>query len=469
MKHTALKRSTPTAFLTAPGVSSNAGAESVTASEARAIALETYIWGYPLVMMDITRKVQTNVEAADSSVGRAPLNQFAHAKTFPPVTFRDVVRPNFDTLYSMAWLDVGWEPLVMTLPKTDRYHVFQMMDGWSEVFAAPGTRMNGGTGGNYLIAGPSWWGRVPKDMELLRSPTTHVWIIGRIQMNGVADYDFVHKLQDQIRLTPLNQWGKRYALPKGKVDPNLDMKTPPLIAVNKMDGETFFAALMETLKKDPPLIHDQGVVARMKRIGLEPGERLDFTALTAPIQQALKDGATDGLKAIQTRVQVLAETARNGWSVPAGTVGYYGADYSFRAVIAFVGLGANRPEDAIYPGALSDDEGRPFSGANRYILHFPKGQTPPVDAFWSVTMYDDKGFPVENAIQRQAIGDRDKVKLDDDESLTLYIQHRSPGPEKESNWLPAPEGVFTLTMRCYSPRPQIASGEWVPPPMKRVE
>jgi hypothetical protein len=458
------------AVLVAPGAGPIAGAQTVTAADARAIAEETYIWGYPLVTMDLTRKVQTNIEAPSSKAGRAPLNQFAHSETFPPATFRDFVRPNFDTLYSFAWLDLGSGPLVMTLPKTDRYHVFQMMDGWSEVFAAPGTRMTGGRGGNFLIVGPAWRGNLPKDMELLRSATDHVWVIGRIQTNGPGDYDFVHKLQAQIKLTPLSQWGKRYVPPEGRVDPKVDMKTPPLIAVNRMDGEAFFTALMEALKKDPPLIHDQTIVARMKRIGLEPGKSLDFKALPAPVRQALNDGPTAGLKAIQKRIAVTEATAvRNGWFISTGAVGSFGGDYSVRATTALLGLGANRPEDAVYPMARTDGEGRPLSGANRYVLHFPKGQTPPVAAFWSLTLYDDNGFPVENAIKRHAIGDRDKLKFNDDGSLTLYIQHQSPGVEKESNWLPAPEGVFTLTMRCYSPRPQIAIGEWVPPPVKRVD
>lgn len=436
--------------------------------EIKAIAQETYIWGYPLVLMEITRKVRTNFEVP-SETGRAPLNQFVHAKTFPPASFRDVVRPNFDTLYSMAWLDVGPEPLVMTLPKTDRYHVFQMMDGWSEVFAAPGTRMTGGKGGNYLVVGPKWRGDVPKDMEMLRSPTAHVWIIGRIQTNGPADYDFVHKLQAQIKLTPLSQWGKSYVPPKGKVDPNLDMKTPPMITVNNMSSKVFFTALMERLKKDPPHIHDQGVVARMKRIGLEPGKSLDFDALPAVVQQALKDASLEGLKAINQHVQTLGGNLKNEWSITTGAIGYFGADYSFRAFIALAGLGANRPEDAIYPGVMIDGDGKPLSGANRYVLHFAKGQTPPVDAFWSLTMYDGNGFPVENPINRNAIGDRDKLTFNNDGSLTLYIQHQSPGADKESNWLPAPQGPFTLTMRCYSPKPQIASGEWVPPPLQRVK
>lgn len=207
----------------------------------------------------------------------------------------------------------------------------------------------------------------------------------------------------------------------------------------------------------------------MERLGLAPGKSLHSKALPAPVQQALKDSVSEGMQSIQKRVQLLERTERNGWWMPTGAVGYYGADYTFRAVLALYGGWYNRPEDAIYPIADTDGEGRPLSGANRYILHFPRGQIPPVDGFWSVTLYHDEGFPMENALKRYALGDRDNLKRNDDGSLTIYIQHQSPGADREANWLPAPEGTFELTMRCYSPRAEIASGEWVPPPVKRVE
>jgi hypothetical protein len=436
---------------------------------AREIAQEAYVWGYPLVLMDLTRRVQTNTQAPDSRTGRAPLNQFGHMVVFPPPTFRAVVRPNFDTLYSIAWLDLDEDALVMTLPQTDRYHVYQVMDAWTEVFAAPGTRMTGSEGGRYLIAGPEWQGEAPRDMTLLRSPTPHGWIIGRIQTNTAADYEFVHGLQAQITLTPLSGWGTDYVPPTGELDPSVDMKTPPVVEVGAMDGETFFTRLMELLRKDPPLIHDQGIVARTKRLGLEPGKSLDFGTLSDPIQQALRDGAAAGLKTIHARAKTLLGTPKNGWIMLTGAIGAYGADYLFRAAIALYGLGANRPEDAVYPALEVDADGQPLSGASRYVLRFPSGQTPPVRGFWSVTMYDEQGFPVQNALERYAIGDRDALAFDDDGSLTLLLQHESPGPGQEANWLPAPAGPFTLAMRCYSPKLEITSGVWGPPPLTRVE
>jgi hypothetical protein len=213
------------------------------------------------------------------------------------------------------------------------------------------------------------------------------------------------------------------------------MKTPPALVPEKMDAQAFFTDLMEDLKTDPPESHDQGVVARMKRIGLEPGKILDFKALPASIQQALQDGATDGLKAIHKRAHKLGPVT-NGWMTLTRGLGYYGSDYLFRAAAALYGTGPNRPEDVIYAAAQQDGEGRNLSGANRYALTFAKDQTPPADAFWSVVLYDTDGFRAPNRLNRFSLGDRDKLKFNADGSLTIYIQHESPVADQESNWLP---------------------------------
>ncbi len=246
------------------------------------------------------------------------------------------------------------------------------------------------------------------------------------------------------------------------------MKPPPALVPEKMDAQAFFTDLMEDLKKDSPEAHDQGVVARMKRIGLEPGKSLDFKALPASIQQALQDGATDGLNAVHKRARNLG-TKKNGWVVLTGALGYYGSDYSMRAAAALYGTGPNRPEDVVYSAAEQDGEGQNLNGANRYVLTFAKDQTPPANAFWSVVLYDIDGFRVPNRLKRFSLGDRDKFKFNADGSLTMYIQHDSPGADQESNWLPAPESLFTLIMRAYSPRPEIISGEWVPPAVTKVK
>jgi Protein of unknown function (DUF1254)/Protein of unknown function (DUF1214) len=260
--------------------------------------------------------------------------------------------------------------------------------------------------GNYLIAGRNWKGEAPKGMEILHSPTDIVWVLGRIQTDGTADYDFVHTLQDQIKLVPLSKWGQSYSPPNGKVNPKVDMKKAPMSVLDDMNGETFFTALAEAMKKNPPHIHDQGLVERMKRLGFEPGKSLDFKSLPPPVQQALNDATGAELKVIRERSERLG-SAVNGWNVLSGAIGYFGADYLVRAATGLVVLAANRPEDAVY------SIGEPLSGKNRYVLRFPKGQTPPVTGFWSITLYDEQGFAVENALQRYAIGDRDHLKFDE--------------------------------------------------------
>jgi hypothetical protein len=431
------------------------------------IAREAYIWGYPLVLVDATRKVITNVEAP-LPIGRAPRNQFTHLRAFPPSDFRDIVRPNFDTLYSAAFLDLSAGPLVLTLPKTDRYHVFQMMDAWSEVFAAPGTRADGGSGGPHLVAGPGWAGEVPAGMSLLRSPTDLVWIIGRIQTNGPSDYAFVHGLQAKVGLTPLARWGQPYEPPKGTIDPSVDMATPPMVVVDRMNASQYFTAMMEATRRGQPLPHDAAMVARLRRIGLEPGKGLDFAALPADVRQALDDAVPAAQAAIRKHTGELGRRV-NGWQVMTGAVGAYGADTLGRAAVGMYGLGANRPEDAVYPACAVDADGQPLDGRHRYTLTFPKGQAPPVDAFWSLTLYDAQGFPVANPLNRSALGDRDALRFAPDGSLTLLIQHDAPGGDADANWLPAPDGPFTLLLRCYSPRDAITSGAWTPPAVSRVK
>lgn len=435
----------------------------------RDIGVEAYIFGFPMVLMERTRRIQTNVTAANAAGagGSAPMNQIAHARAFPPADFKGVVRPNFDTLYSIAWLDVSSEPMMLTLPRTDRYHVFPIMDAWSNVFAAPGSRMDGGSGGPWLIAGPGWNGDVPAGLRVLRCPTNIAWMIGRIQTNGVADYSTVHALQAEIKLVPLSAYGRPWSPPAGIVDPAVDMKTAPMNAVLAMDGRSFFTQMMAAMRNNPPNLHDAGVATRMDRVGLRPG-MFDWDSLPAATRAALDAAVADGQRAIRARGATLARKV-NGWQLVGGAVGYFGGDYAFRAVIALAGLGAVRPEDGMYPSTTEDGAGRPLDGASRYTITFASGQTPPVDAFWSITTYDQDGFTVPNAINRLAIGDRDPLRRNADGSITLLLQSASPGAGQEANWLPTPpSGPFSLTLRAYGPKPALVSGAWSPPPVLRA-
>lgn len=441
------------------------GAQELTEQQAITIAEEAYIYFYPLITMDVTRKQLTNIDPAKSPFG-GPENAFTHLRAFPAADSRVVVRPNFDTLYSSAWLDLTAGPVIVSAPDTDgRYYLLPMLDMWSDVFAVPGKRTSGTKPGHYAVVPPGWTGQLPDGVERINSPTSHVWIIGRTQTNGAADFAAVHKVQDGFRVTLLADWGKTPRKPVQKMDPTVDTKTEPLVQVNSMPAKAYFQYACELMKTSPPHVTDWSIIERMKHIGIVPGKSFDDSKVS---EEALNKGAESGLKLMQFKVPTLAKIV-NGWQMNTDTMGVYGNFYLKRAIVSMVGLGANQPEDAIYPLNVSDADGKPVTAENNYVLHFEKSEIPPVSAFWSLTMYDAEGFQVANPLNRFAIGDRDPLKFNADGSVDLYIQHESPGPDKESNWLPAPKtGHLGLTLRLYAPRPEALDGRWSPPAVRKV-
>jgi hypothetical protein len=439
-----------------------------TPQEAYEIGVEAYLYFYPLVSMDVTRRVGTNIEAGKMP-GLGPMNMFHHFRAYPTADFKSVVRPNFDTLYSISFLDLTKEPVVVSAPDTgSRYYMLPMLDMWTDVFAVPGKRTSGTKPGNFAVVPLGWQGQLPPGVDKIQAPTPYVWIIGRTQTNGVKDYEAVHKVQDGYTITPLSQWGKTPQPVKAVIDPSVDMKTPPLDQVNKMPAAEYFKYSAELMKLNLPHATDWSLVARLKRIGIEPGKSFNFEGLDPSVQQALEKAATDGLKGMYAKIPTVGRVT-NGWSMNTDTMGVYGNYYLKRAIVALMGLGCNQPDDAIYPINLADADGKPLVGEQNYILHFDKEELPPVNAFWSVTMYDEAGFQVANPINRFAIGDRDELKYNADGSLDLYLQHESPGSDKESNWLPSPAtGTLGVTMRLYAPRAEILDGRWNPSAIKRV-
>jgi hypothetical protein len=436
----------------------------VSSEEARLIAQEAYIYLYPLISMDATRKQLINSDPKVNPIG-GPANAFTHIRAFPTADMRAVVRPNFDTLYSTAWLDLTKGPVVVSTADTaGRYFLLPMIDMWSDVVAVPGKRTNGTGAANFAVVPPGWSGKLPAKVERIDAPTRYVWIIGRTQTNGVKDYAAVHKVQDGYRITLLEDWGRTPRKIVQKIDPSVDTKTEPLRLVNNMPAVDYFRYGAELMKLHPPHVTDWSMLARMRRIGLEPG-KFDTSKVSAEV---LAKAAVDGLKLMQEKAPTLARVV-NGWQMNTDTMGVYGNYYLKRAIVARVGLGANQPEDAVYPLNVADADGKPVMAENKYVQHFKKDELPPAGAFWSLTMYDAEGFQVANSINRFAIGDRDALKFAADGSLDLYIQHENPGPEKESNWLPAPKsGPLGLTMRLYAPKPQALDGRWNPPPIRRV-
>lgn len=432
------------------------------------LATDAYVYGYPLVTMEMTRRIMTNVAAPAGT--RAPMGQFARIREYPNAAFRDVTAPNADTLYTIAWADVGKEPWILSLPDMKgRYYLFPLLDGWTTVFQSPGKRTTGTGAQTYAITGPGWKGTLPAGVTEYKSPTSLVWMLGRIYCTGTPeDYAAVHALQDQCRLVPLSAWGKDYTPPSGAVDPKVDMKTAVREQVNALDTVSYFTLLAELMKTNPPVAADAAAVARFARIGLVPGQDFDKTKLNADFVARIPHIAFDRIM-LQLKVGKSVKNV-NGWLYDTVT-GIYGTDYLNRALVTAIGLGANRPQDAIYPMSLKDADGNDYDGAKKYVMRFPKGQLPPVKGFWSLTMYDADFFFVANPLNRYSISARQKLKANADGSTDLYIQNESPGADKESNWLPAPKGKFQLMLRLYWPTetpPSIINGTWSPPPAKKV-
>ncbi|QWC92392.1 DUF1254 domain-containing protein [Cupriavidus metallidurans] len=426
----------------------------------KTLSAEVFTYAYPLVLMDVTREVAT---------AKVPVNTFGHKRAFPDAAFTDVVSPNADTLYSSAWLDLSKEPMVLSVPDTSgRYYLMPMLDAWTNVFASPGKRTTGTKRGVFAIVGPNWQGQLPKGVKEIRSPTDMAWLIGRIQTNGKQDYANVHRLQDQFRLVPLSAWrkGSRTAVQPVPRAAMIDTETPPAEQVAAMDAQAFFTRLAALLPANPPAADDAAMVEKMQRMGIKVGQPFKTTVLEPSTARAVQEGASAALTMIKANGRKSA-AGNMGWRVQRD-IGVYGTDYGRRAVVAMFGLGANLPEDAIYPTARADAMGRPFDGGSRYVLHFDKSQLPPVKAFWSLTMYNEKQALVSNSMQRYAIGSRDRLRYNRDGSLDIYIQYERPDERKVSNWLPAPPDAFNLMLRAYWPDQVVLDGKWMPPAVQRV-
>jgi hypothetical protein len=420
--------------------------------------------------MEMTRRVMTNVAVPSDKY--APMGQFALMREYPTAAFRDVTAPNADTLYSVAWLDLSREPYLFSVPDAHgRYYLMPMLDAWTTVFQVPGTRTTGTKPQRYAITGPGWTGTLPAGAVEYKSPTNLVWILGRTYCTGTPeDYQKAHEFQDQLSLVPLSAYGKNQTPPPGHVDPNINMKTPVRDQVDALDAEAYFKLMAELMKKNPPTAADAPFVARMSRIGLVPGQDFDIKKLDSATADAIRKVPDLGRAKIKARSLKMG-TLVNGWNVILKT-GVYGTDYLDRAVITAVGLGANLPDDAVYPTSVATADDKPYNGANRYAIHFDKSQLPPVRGFWSLTMYNSEFFFVDNPLNRYTLSERNKLKFNPDGSVDLYLQGANPGPEKESNWLPAPNGKFKLMLRLYWPNetdPTILNRTWKPPAVQQVD
>lgn len=434
------------------------------------LATDAWIYGYPLVTAALTKDSMTAVPARDDARRKAPVNQFCYMRTTPDASFTEVVSPNADTLYSSAWLDLTEQPLVLSLPDFgDRFWMVPVLDAWSDVCAVVGRREHGSSAGPFLIAGPSWREPAPPGMTLLTSPTAVNWVIARYATSGPSDFAAVNRLQNHTRLVPLSQWTGDpgdYSPPSDvPVPAGADTTTPPVDRVHALGGVAYFTLLGRMMADNPPRPADAPFLDRVAGLGIAPGASPD--GLPPEKLAALEEGARRGPEALRA-LFARAESAKSGgWTVHRG-LGDYGTDYAKRAVITRFGYGANLDADALYPHATTDADGRPLNGAHTYVLHFDAGDTPPVDGFWSLTMMNERQLFADNPLDRYAIGDRSGMRTNADGSLDIHVQHESPGPDRESNWLPAPVGSFNVFLRLYWPRRPALTGDWTPPALRRT-
>lgn len=443
--------------------------EKMPPQEVENLVKESYIYAYPLVVTAIAREVATAVPRAGQN--KAPLNQFAHLRVFPTDKVTGVISPNVDTLYSTAWVDVSAEPIILSIPESKgRYFMMPLFSAWTDVFASPGLRTTGMQKGNYAITGPNWQGVLPNDVKQLKAPTNNVWIVGRVYAKGKADMERAYAFQSRLQLTKLSQYGQPVEIPSS-VDFNLDVdvRTPPAEQVDSMDARNFFTLFAQELKNNPPAAVDQAMVEKLARIGIIPGKDFTYTKMNTESQRILNKGYFAGQEFLIDSVRDGQARASQGWSI-SRVIGAYGTDYRSRAVIAKLGLGANTKQDILYQRAVADSTGHTLNGGFKYVLRFNRKNLPPVNGFWSLTVYNSRQNLIKNPLARYALSNKDSLKYNRDGSLDLYFQSVSPGPGKESNWLPTPDGEdFNVVMRLYWPKQVALDGSWKIPGIEKIQ
>ncbi|MDR5740200.1 DUF1254 domain-containing protein [Caballeronia sp. LZ016] len=427
--------------------------EGAAPAEVREIAKDAFIYAYPMLFNYKTMYTQ----AIDPS-SKAYLGGFGklrnYSSPYGPEN-KEIVTPNNDTPYSWAWLDLRREPWVLTVPKVPdhRYYVFQWVDLYTYNFAYVGSRTTGNDGGSYLLAGPHWNGDTPKGIDkVFRSETDFIMTLGRTALNGPGDVKNVRAVQQGYRLAPLSSFEQTNPPPMAK------KITFPKWDEAKATSVDFVAYLNFLLQFTQPVARSEvALMERFSKIGIGPGKPFDVSALSPETRAALEAGVADGKAALAE-----AEKATTSSMDLFGTREDLKNDYMKRAVAAAMGIYGNTKEEAVYTGAMFNAEHQPLLGTQPYVLRFEKKNLAPAKFFWSITMYDLPGrHLVANRIARYSIGDRSKgLKYGEDGSLNIYVQHDSPGKDKESNWLPAPEGAYNLVMRIYGPDQSVLDGSW---------
>ncbi len=435
---------------------------AVTTADATALGREAYLYGLPLLEFLRVQRTETSVRCPDRN-GDAPLNSFSGRGRLARPSDKTVVAPNVDTLYSLAHLDLGRGPVVLSHPSMGhRYFVFELVDPYTDVLGYIGSRTTGSRAGRFAITWTGHPGRRIPGTHVIRSKYRRVWVIGRtLVYGGAADMRHAQALMGRYALTPPGG-SRRFPADCGPGKPR-QAATPA--------GLAFLIALDRALRQNPPPARDRPLLKRLSAVGVGPGMDPRHAGLSAPVLAALVAGVDDQASALPltSRAKVLQEAqANHGWATIGGDIGHFGTDYLFRAEVASLGLGANTPREALYPTALTDANGQFLDGNTSYRLVFKRGQAPPNRAFWSLTMYDINGFLVPNAAHRYAIGDtHPPLRREPNGDIVVLIQRTRPA-EPHVNWLPSPDGRFRLNLRIYRPKRAALDGRWQPPPIEPV-
>jgi hypothetical protein len=439
--------------------------EQAERDQAFALGVQAYIWAYPLVVSAATAEAVTHTDKPLPNA-HAPFNSLGHVAKLFTAADKDVVSSNVDTVYSSAFLDLKQGAALISVPASgERYYSLMLEDAYTNVFGYIGSRATGNKAGDYMIVGPGWDGKTPPGANVIESPTSLVWVIGRTMVDGQEDLPNVAAFQQQLNLvmvppavdsTPIKQrW-------------NLTTKPGlvPVKQVEALDWESYYYWTGQLMKDNPPPVADSALYSQFEAIGISSENGFQSGALSEATKNGLAEGFAAGNRIVKRDTLKSGGTEINGWAYNLGA-GQWGQNYNLRAAIAMRSLGQNIAAEALYMNTREDARQQTLNGSKDYTLTFSKDQLPPVNAFWSITMYNAENFFVDNHIDRYAISNRNEgLKTNPDGSLTIYIQQADPGTDKTSNWLPAPADNFRLSMRLYVPKQIILEGKWQPPALE---
>ncbi|MBC5648887.1 DUF1254 domain-containing protein [Christensenella tenuis] len=424
---------------------------------------EAYIFAYPLVLLDLIREMATNTEAPTHE--KAPINQLFHARDLATPEMASLTRPNVDTVYSQAYLDLREEPMLFWKPEVSRYCTIQVFDGYSNTPCILGTGEIGGNGAvTYAFTGPSFKGTLPDGVIMVPMDTNLVWLLIRTRILGREDLPVVHEIQNAMKIYPLSAYGKAYTPPRGVYTKEKDFVA--LKRIGTMDVQEFFDRFNRLAVDNPASPQDAPALEKFSALGIGPGQKFRLSALSVPAQE--KARTLPGMIDTDYSNKNAKIEEYNHWMFMDPTVGCFGTDYKFRAVVAYGGF-ANPVKMAIYPSMVMDGEFHLLDGKSRYRLHFGKDRLPPhhEGGWWSLTGYDAAGHLIDNELDRYHLDDKSDFVFEEDGSLVLSIQSTQPD-EKVSNWLPVCEDIFSLTLRIYLPADAALEHTWIPPVLERL-